>query len=49
VFLGKRSHIFGALLLVLHVVSFDPFIRNLNLALDRQVALTYLSTHLKKE
>jgi VWFA-related protein len=29
-------------------VSFDPFIKNLNLALDRQVALTYLSTHLKK-
>jgi VWFA-related protein len=29
-------------------VSFDPFIRNLNLALDRQVALTYLSTHLRK-
>jgi VWFA-related protein len=29
-------------------VSFEPFIKNLNLALDRQVALTYLSTHLKK-
>lgn len=29
-------------------VSFDPFIRDLNLALERQVALTYLSTHLNK-
>ena len=29
-------------------VSFDPFIRNLNVALERQVALTYLSTHLNK-
>lgn len=28
--------------------SFDPFIRELNSALDRQIALTYLSTHLKK-
>lgn len=26
-------------------VSFDPFIKNLNVALERQVALTYLSTH----
>jgi VWFA-related protein len=28
--------------------SFDPFIRELNAALDRQIALTYLSTHPKK-
>ena len=28
--------------------SFDPFIKELNAALDRQIALTYLSTHLKK-
>lgn len=26
-------------------VSFDPFIKNLNVALEKQVALTYLSTH----
>ncbi len=29
-------------------VSFDPFIKELNADLDRQIALTYLSTHLKK-
>ncbi|MEP7037225.1 MAG: hypothetical protein ABI891_02685 [Acidobacteriota bacterium] len=29
-------------------VSFDPFFRDLNAALNRQFALTYLSTHLKK-
>jgi VWFA-related protein len=29
-------------------VSFDPYLRNLNTALDRQVALTYLSTHPQK-
>lgn len=29
-------------------VSFDPFLRNLNVALERQVALTYLSTHVNK-
>ena len=29
-------------------VSFDPFFRDLNLALNRQFALTYLSTHKKK-
>lgn len=29
-------------------VSFDPFIKELNVSLDRQVALTFLSTHLKK-
>jgi VWFA-related protein len=29
-------------------VSFDPFIRELNSTLDRQIALTYLSTHPKK-
>jgi len=29
-------------------VSFDPFIKEVNAALDRQIALTYLSTHLKK-
>lgn len=28
--------------------SFDPFIKELNSALDRQIALTYLSTHPKK-
>jgi VWFA-related protein len=28
--------------------SFDPFIRELNAALDRQIALTYLSTHPEK-
>jgi VWFA-related protein len=28
--------------------SFDPFIKTLNSALDKQIALTYLSTHLKK-
>jgi VWFA-related protein len=28
--------------------SFDPFIKELNQALDRQIALTYLSTHLNK-
>jgi VWFA-related protein len=28
--------------------SFDPFIKELNSALDRQIALTYLSTHLSK-
>ncbi len=28
--------------------SFDPFIKDVNEALDRQIALTYLSTHLKK-
>ncbi|HAF16164.1 MAG TPA: hypothetical protein DCK93_10180 [Blastocatellia bacterium] len=28
--------------------SFDPFIKELNAALDRQIALTYLSTHLNK-
>ncbi|HJT82176.1 MAG TPA: hypothetical protein VJ719_13350 [Chthoniobacterales bacterium] len=29
-------------------VSFDPFIRELDVALDKQVALTFLSTHLNK-
>ncbi len=29
-------------------VSFDPFFRELNAALNRQFALTYLSTHFKK-
>lgn len=28
--------------------SFDPFIKELNSTLDRQIALTYLSTHLNK-
>ena len=28
--------------------SFEPFIKQLSSALDRQIALTYLSTHLKK-
>ena len=28
--------------------SFDPFIKQVNAALDRQIALTYLSTHLNK-
>jgi hypothetical protein len=29
-------------------VSFDPFLRELDVALEKQVALTFLSTHLKK-
>ena len=29
-------------------ISFDPFFRDLTLALNRQFALTYLSTHMKK-
>ena len=29
-------------------VSFDPFIKDLDVALDRQAALTFLSTHLNK-
>lgn len=29
-------------------ISFEPFFRDLNLALNRQFALTYLSTHMKK-
>ncbi len=29
-------------------VSFDPFIRELSLALDKQIALTYLSTHTER-
>ncbi|MCA1640159.1 MAG: hypothetical protein LC768_17865, partial [Acidobacteria bacterium] len=29
-------------------VSFDPFLRDLGLSLNRQFALTYLSTHMKK-
>lgn len=29
-------------------VSFDPFIKEVSATLDRQIALTYLSTHLKK-
>lgn len=29
--------------------SFDPFLRELSATLDRQIALTYLSTHPKKE
>jgi hypothetical protein len=28
--------------------SFNPFIKDVNASLDRQIALTYLSTHLKK-
>ena len=28
--------------------SFDPFIKEVEIALDKQIALTYLSTHLKK-
>jgi len=28
--------------------SFDPFLKQVNASLDRQIALTYLSTHLKK-
>lgn len=30
------------------LTSFDPFIKELTALLDRQIALTYLSTHLKK-
>jgi hypothetical protein len=29
-------------------VSFDPYIKELDVALDRQAALTFLSTHLNK-
>lgn len=29
-------------------VSFDPFIKSVSASLDRQIALTFLSTHLKK-
>lgn len=29
-------------------VSFDPFLRDLNTSLEKQIALTYLSTHTKK-
>jgi len=29
-------------------VSFDPFIRELDAALEKQVALTFLSTHVNK-
>ncbi|HEU4794058.1 MAG TPA: hypothetical protein VFT02_00415 [Pyrinomonadaceae bacterium] len=29
-------------------VSFDPFIRELDISLEKQVALTFLSTHMKK-
>jgi hypothetical protein len=29
-------------------VSFDPYIKELDVALDRQAALTFLSTHLSK-
>jgi hypothetical protein len=29
-------------------VSFDPFIKELTTSLDKQIALTYLSTHLDK-
>ncbi len=29
-------------------ISFDPFFRDLNLLLNRQFAITYLSTHMKK-
>jgi hypothetical protein len=29
-------------------VSFDPFIRELDVSLEKQVALTFLSTHMKK-
>jgi VWFA-related protein len=29
-------------------VSFDPFLRDLNTSLDKQIALTYLSTHTNK-
>lgn len=32
----------------LTAVSFEPFFRDLDLALNRQFALTYLSTHMKK-
>ena len=28
--------------------SFDPFLKQVNASLDRQIALRYLSTHLKK-
>ena len=41
---GGRAFFQGSL----SPVSFDPFFRDLNAALNRQFALTYLSTHFKK-
>lgn len=41
---GGRAFFQGSL----SPVSFDPFFRDLNAALNRQFALTYLSTHLKE-
>jgi len=41
---GGRAYFQGAT----SPLSFDPFFTDLNLALSRQFALTYLSTHMKK-
>jgi len=41
---GGRAFMQGSLA----PVSFDPFFRDLTLSLNRQFALTYLSTHMKK-
>ncbi len=41
---GGRAFFQGSL----SPISFDPFFRDLNAALNRQFALTYLSTHFKK-
>ena len=41
---GGRSFFQGTI----SPISFDPFFKDLNMALSRQFALTYLSTHMKK-
>lgn len=41
---GGRAYSQG----LLSPISFDPFFKDLNMALNRQFALTYLSTHMKK-
>ena len=41
---GGRAYFQGTI----SPISFDPFFKDLNLALNRQFALTYLSTHFKK-
>jgi VWFA-related protein len=41
---GGRAYFQGTI----SPINFDPFFKDLNLALNRQFSLTYLSTHLKK-
>ena len=41
---GGRAYFTGTI----SPINFQPFFRDLNLALNRQFALTYLSTHMKK-